>query len=65
MNEIHRCLTDAQQYLLFYYYGSIIYGIREDWEKMQFYLEQVITLPAHYISQIIIDAYKKLVKLTF
>lgn len=59
INSIHPCLTDAKQYLLFYYYGAILYGIRQDWERMHFYLEQVISIPAHYISQIIIDAYKK------
>ena len=33
--------------------------MRQEWDKMHFFLEQVISIPAHYVSQIIIDAYKK------
>jgi hypothetical protein len=59
LNSIHPCLTDSKQFLLFYYYGAIIFGMRQEWDKMHFFLEQVISIPAHYVSQIIIDAYKK------
>ena len=57
---VHPCLTEAKHFLLFFYYGAILFGTQQDWESMQFYLEQAISLPATgHVSQITIDAYKK------
>lgn len=50
---------DVKQYLLFYYYGGLIYTALKDFEKASFYFEVVLTIPASHMSPIMQETYKK------
>ena len=41
--SIHPCSHDIKDFLLYYYYSSILFGIQENWKQMHFNLEQVIS----------------------
>merc|ERR1712131_580798 len=62
---IHPSLQDIKEYLLFYYYSAILSGMQQNWNSMQFNLEQAVTVPSTAYSQIMVDAYKKYILVCF
>lgn len=50
---------DAKYYLLYYYYGGMIYLAVRNLERALYFFEVCITTPAHAVSHIMLEAYKK------
>lgn len=52
---------DVKYFLLYYYYGGMIYAALKNWERALFFFEAALTPPSMAISMIMIEAYKKYV----
>ena len=52
---------DSKYYLSYFYYAACVHGSLKQFETGLFYLEQALTVPATVISQIMVEAYKKLI----
>lgn len=50
---------DVKNFLLYYYYGGMVYSATKDHTRAHFFFEQAITCPSVAVSQIVVDAYKK------
>ncbi|XP_022904101.1 COP9 signalosome complex subunit 3 isoform X2 [Onthophagus taurus] len=50
---------DAKYYLLYFYYGAMIYLAVRNLDRALYFLEVAITTPAHAVSHIMLEAYKK------
>ncbi|XP_075224412.1 COP9 signalosome subunit 3 isoform X2 [Lycorma delicatula] len=50
---------DAKYFLLYYYYGGIIYTALKNFDRALYFFEVVITTPALAVSHIMLEAYKK------
>ncbi|KAF5279749.1 hypothetical protein FQA39_LY05439 [Lamprigera yunnana] len=50
---------DAKYFLLYYYYGGMIYLAVRNLDRALYFLEVAITTPAHEVSHIMLEAYKK------
>ncbi|KAF2884217.1 hypothetical protein ILUMI_21952 [Ignelater luminosus] len=50
---------DAKYFLLYYYYGGMIYLAVRNLDRALYFLEVAITTPAHAVSHIMLEAYKK------
>ncbi|XP_019867891.1 COP9 signalosome complex subunit 3 [Aethina tumida] len=50
---------DAKYFLLYYYYGGMIYLAVRNLDRALYFFEVAITTPAHAISHIMLEAYKK------
>ncbi|KRT86459.1 hypothetical protein AMK59_1737, partial [Oryctes borbonicus] len=50
---------DAKYYLLYFYYGGMIYLAVRNLDRSLYFLEVAITTPAHAVSHIMLEAYKK------
>ncbi|KAI8796795.1 COP9 signalosome complex subunit 3-like isoform X1 [Biomphalaria glabrata] len=50
---------DAKDYLLYYYYGGMIYLALKNYERALYCFEIVITTPSVAVSHIMMEAYKK------
>lgn len=50
---------DAKYYLLYYYYGGMIYLAVRNLDRALYFFEVAITTPAHAFSHIMLEAYKK------
>lgn len=50
---------DVKYFLLFYYYGGIIYATLKNFERALYFFEICITTPSMAVSHIILEAYKK------
>lgn len=48
-------------FLLYYYYGGMIYAALKNWERALYFLEIALTTPSMAISMIMVEAYKKYV----
>jgi len=55
--ESNRC--DAKSFLLYYYYGGMIYAAVKDYESALFFFEVAVTTPAMSVSHIMLEANKK------
>lgn len=52
---------DVKYYLLYYYYGGIIYATFRNFERALFFLTGAISVTGIAISEIVVEAYKKYV----
>lgn len=50
---------DAKHFLLYYYYGGMIYTAIKNYERALYMFEVVISTPAMAVSHIMLEAYKK------
>lgn len=50
---------DAKYFLLYYYYGGMIYLAVRNLDRALYFFEVAITTPAHAVSHIMLEAYKK------
>jgi COP9 signalosome complex subunit 3 len=50
---------DAKHFLLYYYYGGMIYTALKKYDRALFFFEIVITTPSMAVSHIMLEAYKK------
>jgi len=52
---------DAKHFLLYYYYGGMIYTALKKYDRALFFFEIVITTPSMAVSHIMLEAYKKFI----
>lgn len=52
---------DAKSFLLYYYYGAMIYLALKNYKRALFFFEITITTPSMAVSHIMLEAYKKFV----
>lgn len=50
---------DAKYFLLYYYYGGMIYTAVKNYERALYFFEVAITTPALAMSHIMLESYKK------
>lgn len=50
---------DAKYFLLYYYYGGMIYTAVKNYERALYFFEVAITTPAVAMSHIMLESYKK------
>ncbi|XP_018563269.1 COP9 signalosome complex subunit 3 [Anoplophora glabripennis] len=50
---------DAKYFLLYYYYGGMIYLAVRNLDRALYFFEVAITTPSHAVSHIMLEAYKK------
>lgn len=50
---------DAKHFLLYYYYGGMIYTSLKNYERALYFYEVAITTPSMAVSHIMLEAYKK------
>ena len=50
---------DAKHFLLYYYYGGVIYATLKNYERSLYAFEVALTTPASAISHIMLESYKK------
>jgi len=55
---------DAKNFLLYYYYGGLIYLAMKEYESALFSFQVAVTTPSMAISQIMLESYKKFVLLS-
>ncbi|KAK3914170.1 COP9 signalosome complex subunit 3 [Frankliniella fusca] len=51
--------SEAKYFLLYFYYGAMIYTAVKKFDRALYFLEVVITTPAMAVSHIMLEAYKK------
>jgi len=52
---------DAKSFLLYYYYGAMIYLALKNYKRALFFFEIAVTTPSMAVSHIMLEAYKKYV----
>ncbi|XP_045480449.1 COP9 signalosome complex subunit 3 [Harmonia axyridis] len=52
-------IFDAKYFLLYYYYGGMIYLSLKNLDRALYFFEVAITTPAHAVSHIMLESYKK------
>jgi COP9 signalosome complex subunit 3 len=50
---------DAKHFLLYYYYGGMIYTALKDYNRALYFFEVAITTPSMAVSHIMLESYKK------
>lgn len=55
---------DAKSFLLYYYYGGMVYLAVKEFEKALFFFQVAVTTPSMVLSQIMLEAYKKYILLS-
>lgn len=50
---------DAKYFLLYYYYGGMIYLAVRNLDRALYFFEVAITTPSHAVSHIMLESYKK------
>lgn len=50
---------DAKYFLLYYYYGGMIYTALKQYEQALYFFEVAVTTPAMAVSHIMLESYKK------
>ncbi|GLH13780.1 hypothetical protein R5R35_008973 [Gryllus longicercus] len=50
---------DAKYFLLYYYYGGMIYTALKNYDRALYFFEVAITTPAMAVSHVMLEAYKK------
>lgn len=53
--------TEAKYFLLYFYYGGMIYTALKNYERAYYFFEVCITTPASCVSHIMLEAYKKFI----
>ncbi|KAA0187425.1 COP9 signalosome complex subunit [Fasciolopsis buskii] len=63
--EVHKTSSDSdlRDYLLYFYYGGMIYAALKNWDRGLHFLEVCLTMPAH-LSRIQLEAAKKVILLS-
>lgn len=51
--------NDSKHFLLYYYYGGMIYTAMKNYDRALYFFEVVVTVPAMVVSHIMLEAYKK------
>ncbi|ERL84974.1 COP9 signalosome complex subunit 3 isoform X1 [Dendroctonus ponderosae] len=54
-------LFDSKYFLLYYYYGGNIYLALKNLDRALYFFEVALTTPAHAVSHIMLDAFKKFI----
>jgi len=57
--SIEKGYFDAKHFLLYYYYGGVIYATLKNYERSLYAFEVALTTPASAISHIMLESYKK------
>jgi len=52
---------DAKHFLLYYYYGGMIYTALKNYERALYFFEMAVTTPSMAVSHIMLEAYKKFI----
>ncbi|XP_004927872.1 COP9 signalosome complex subunit 3 isoform X1 [Bombyx mandarina] len=52
-------INDSKHFLLYYYYGGMIYTAMKNYDRALYFFEVVVTVPAMVVSHIMLEAYKK------
>lgn len=52
-------IFDSKHFLLYYYYGGMIYAALKNFDRSLYFFEVVVTVPAMAVSHIMLEAYKK------
>lgn len=52
---------DSKCFLLYYYYGGMIYTAMKNYERALYFYEVALTTPALTMSYIMLEAYKKFI----
>ncbi|CAG5129749.1 unnamed protein product, partial [Candidula unifasciata] len=52
---------DAKDFLLYYYYGGMIYTALKNYDKALYFFEIAVTTPSVAVSHIMLEAYKKFI----
>ncbi|XP_015126152.1 COP9 signalosome complex subunit 3 [Diachasma alloeum] len=52
---------DSKYFLLYYYYGGMIYTAVKNYDRALYFFEVCVTLPAMAVSHIMLEAYKKFI----
>ncbi|XP_046849535.1 COP9 signalosome complex subunit 3-like [Xenia sp. Carnegie-2017] len=55
------CVDESRQFLLYFYYGGMIFTALKKFDRALFFYEIAITTPASDISYIMLNAYKKFI----
>ncbi|XP_049809791.1 COP9 signalosome complex subunit 3 [Schistocerca nitens] len=50
---------DAKYFLLYYYYGGMIYAALKNYDRALYFFEVAVTTPAMAVSHVMLEAYKK------
>lgn len=50
---------DSRYFLLYYYYGGMIYTVLKNYDRALYFFEVCVTTPAMAVSYIMLEAYKK------
>lgn len=50
---------DAKYFLLYYYYGGMVYSAMKNYERALYFFEVAISTPAQAMSHIMLESYKK------
>lgn len=50
---------DSKYFLLYYYYGGMIYTVLKNYDRALYFFEVCVTTPAMAVSYIMLEAYKK------
>lgn len=50
---------DVKHFLLYYYYGGMIYTATKNYDRAQYFFRVCITTPALAVSHIMLEAFKK------
>lgn len=53
--------AEVKYFLLYYYYGGMIYAALKNWDRSLYFFEVCLTTPAMAVSMIMMEAYKKYV----
>jgi len=54
-------LYDAKHFLLYYYYGGMIYTALKQYDRALYFYETAITTPSMAVSHIMLESYKKFI----
>lgn len=52
---------DSKYFLLYYYYGGMIYTALKNYDRALYFFEVCVTIPAMAVSHIMLEAYKKFI----
>ncbi|OON18706.1 PCI domain protein [Opisthorchis viverrini] len=60
---LHRqySFVDQKDYLLYFYYGGMIYGALKNWERALHFFELCLIIPSFSVSCILVEAAKKVI----
>ncbi|XP_072941458.1 COP9 signalosome complex subunit 3 [Epargyreus clarus] len=57
--------SDSKHFLLYYYYGGMIYTALKNYDRALYFFEVVVTVPAIVVSHIMLEAYKKYLLISY